>query len=61
MNATSPSVGPDEADRVADRDTDHDSALYLRGLIDAEELVRRARDRVAIPAGRVVTSHVPRF
>ena len=40
-------------------DAERDSELYLRGYIDAEELVRRARERVATEP--LVTSHVPRF
>lgn len=41
-------------------DSERDSELYLRGYIDAEELVRRARERVQ-PVTTLTTSHVKRF
>lgn len=41
-------------------DADRDSELYLRVYIDAEELVRRARERVQ-PATTLATSQVKRF
>lgn len=55
MRAMSSTPDPSPQD-----DADRDSELYLRGLIDAEELVRRARRRVE-SRPPVTTSHVRRF
>ncbi|QQS01666.1 MAG: hypothetical protein IPK37_04340 [Austwickia sp.] len=52
MNTTPDPSSGDDAER--------DSDLYLRGLIDAEELVRRARERVQ-PRQAVTHSNVRRF
>ena len=41
-------------------DAERDSDLYLRGFIDAQELVRRSRERVD-PRRPVATSNVPRL
>lgn len=49
---TSPAASPQD-------DAERDSELYLRGFLDAEELVRRARARVDTKPR--TTSHVRRF